>query len=282
MALSASGRAAQGAGSACSGQRARAAAPRAAALAPPRAAAASASSSSAAAAATAMTAPQQQHSQEQQQQPWRRRAAAGAAPSPRQQRQQRRPSWLAADAPSAAGALASASLDEDAGPSSLGPDAAAAIAYSLQLAHTAEVYEVHAWMLLLGILKDESSTAARALAAAGLDDLYGAWHEVLWALNVSNGLRPRAYTPKLAWAPGAYAIVNGAVRFAGWAGRDKVASHDLLMALAAAGVLENLFPDLALSFDAVRRAVQKTAGEAYKLPDDDPSQPTVMASQDIF
>ncbi|KAI8476795.1 MAG: hypothetical protein J3K34DRAFT_400486 [Monoraphidium minutum] len=139
----------------------------------------------------------------------------------------------------------------------------------MQLAWTGETYEVHAWMLLLGILKEEGCAAADALRGLGLTDLYGAWHEVLWALNAANGLEPRAFTDKLAWAPGAYKVMNGAVRFAGWAGRDKVASQDILMALAAAGSLEGLFPDLELDFDNVRRAVAAAAGDKYRLPDED-------------
>jgi hypothetical protein len=215
-------------------------------------------------------------------------AAAARRPQPhrrhlnqqqQQQQQQQRPSWVARDAP--APALATTSVEEDAGPSVLGADAAEIIAYASHLAVTGETYEVHTWMLLLGILKDESCLAAKALVRAGLDDLYGAWHEVLWALNVSDGLDPRAFTASLAWAPGAGKVVNGAVRFAGWAGRDKVLSQDLLMAIAAAGALEQLFPDLGLTFEAVRRAVQKEAGEAYRLPDDDPAD-AALQSQDIF
>lgn len=196
-----------------------------------------------------------------------------------QQQQQPRPSWVARDA--AAPALATQSIEEDLGPSTLGPDAAQAIAYAMRLAWAGETYEVHAWMLLLGILKDEASAAAAALRRAGLEDLYGAWHEVLWALNVSDGLEPRAPKAGLSWAPGAYKILNGAVTFAGWAGRDKVGSQDLLMALAAAGSLGALFPDLDLGLDAVRRAVQKETGDRYKLPDDDPSD-AALQSQDIF
>jgi len=197
----------------------------------------------------------------------------------RRSQRQRQPSWVARDAP--APALATTSVEEDAGPSSLGTDVAEIIAYAMQMARTGETYEVHTWMLLLGILKDEGGAAARALRRAGLEDLYGAWHEVLWALNVSDGLQPRAFTAKLEWAPGAYRVVNGAVRFAGWAGRDRVAAQDLLMAIAAAGALEHLFPDVGLTFEAVRRAVQKEAGEVYRLPDDDPAD-GAMQSQDIF
>lgn len=211
--------------------------------------------------------PQQQQRQQRHSRPQQR------------QHQQQHPSWVARDA--AAPAMASQSIDEDLGPSSLGPDMAQIVAYAMQLAWTGENYEVHTWMLLLGILKDERCAAAKVLQSLGLDDLYAAWHEVLWALNVADGLTPRAFTSRLSWAPGAYKVVNGAVRFAGWAGRDKVASHDLLMALAAAGTLEHLFPDLGMNFEAVRRAVQKETGDRYKLPDDDPAD-AGLQGQDFF
>ena len=196
-------------------------------------------------------------------------------------RRRQQPTWVARDAAAPAPAISSASLDEDLGPSSLGADAAQIIAYALELAATAETYEVHAWMLLLGILKGEATPAAKALVALGVADAYAAWHEVLWALNVSNGLEPRAFTHKLAWAPGAYKVVNGAVRFAGWAGRDKVGSQDLLLALAAAGCLENLFPDLQMDFDNVRRAIGKASGDAYRLPNEDPKDAAIR-NQDMF
>lgn len=215
---------------------------------------------------------------QQQQQHHRRRQHQQQLHNPFQQ-QQHLPSWVARDA--AAPALATQSVDEDAGPAAIGADAVAIFEYALQLAWTAETYEVHTWMLLLGILRSEDCVAARALKAAGLEDLYAAWHEVLWALNVSDGLEPRAFTPRLRWAPGARAVADGAVRFAGWAGREKVASQDVLMAVAAAGCLDDLFPDLNLRFEAVRRAVQKEAGERYRLPDDDAAA-EALAGDDNF
>eukprot|EP00877_Chromochloris_zofingiensis_P009353 jgi/Chrzof1/4671/Cz14g22080.t1 len=122
-------------------------------------------------------------------------------------------------------------------------------------------------MILLGLLRNESCTAAQVLKQLGLDDLYGAWHEVLWALNVSDGLEPRAFTEDIDWGRRAYKIVNAAPRFAGWAGRDKVETEDLLMAFAASDVLETLFPDLEISFDKVKQAIEAKTGSKYDLPD---------------
>lgn len=119
----------------------------------------------------------------------------------------------------------------------------------------------------------------QVLQELGLDDIYGAWNEVLWALNVSDGLTPRAFTPYMQWGERASLIIQGAVRYAAWAGRDKVTTEDLLMALAASDVLTSLFPDIDLNFDRVKRAVEKKTGVVYNMPG---YEGAAMASQDIF
>eukprot|EP00775_Hariotina_reticulata_P007637 gene7637-7839_t len=129
------------------------------------------------------------------------------------------------------------------------------------------------------MLKKEDCIACQILQELGLDDLYGAWHEVLWALNVSDGLQPRAFTPYVNWGERASLIVQGSVRFGMWAGRDKVASEDLLMAFAASDVLSSLFPDVDLSLDRVKRAVEKRTGAKYNLPGYEES---ALSSQDMF
>jgi hypothetical protein len=144
----------------------------------------------------------------------------------------------------------------------------AIINYALEFARVSETYEVNSWMLLMGVMRIEASTAAKSLRALGLDDLYGAWHEVLWAMNCVSALEPRTFVPEIGFADRAYHVLVGACRFAHWGGRTKVQSEDLLMALAAGGVLEGLFPDLKLSFARVRAAVEKQAGGVYVLPDD--------------
>lgn len=154
------------------------------------------------------------------------------------------------------------------------------IRYALEFARASETYEVNSWMLLLGILKQENSTAAKTLKAMGLDDLYGAWHEVLWALNVCDALEARPPVPEISFADRAYRVLVGAGRFAQWGGRTKVQSEDLLMALAAGAVLEGLFPDLNPTFDRVRKAVQKEAGGVYILPDDGEEKPISQVSID--
>mmetsp|Transcript_5422 Transcript_5422/g.11984 ORF Transcript_5422/g.11984 Transcript_5422/m.11984 type:complete len:259 (+) Transcript_5422:36-812(+) len=141
------------------------------------------------------------------------------------------------------------------------------IQYAINLARVSETYEVHSWMLLLGLLKHETSTGAKILQDLGLTDLYGAWHEVLWALHSCDGLESRAYTPEICFATRAFRIMRGASNFAQWAGRSKVQSEDILMALAAANVLNGLFPDLSLTFAHVRKAAAKR-GCRYNLPDD--------------
>lgn len=117
-------------------------------------------------------------------------------------------------------------------------------------------------------------------APPGIDDPYAAWHEVLWALNVSDGLAPRAFRARIDWSPGAHAALSAAVKFAGAAGRDKVTSIDIVLSLAAAGVLGHLFPDLDMSLPAVRRAAAQVAGEKYVLPGDKGA--TVSAPGDMF
>ncbi len=158
--------------------------------------------------------------------------------------------------------------------------AGAIILYAIEFARAAETYEVNSWMLLLGILKHEQSQAARALQALGLDDLYGAWNEVLWALNVVDALEPKPFVPEIGFADRAYHVLLGAARFAQWGGRTKVQSEDILLALAAGQVLEDLFPDAKLSFARVRRGVEKLAGGVYVLPDDEPGQ--AGAAKDDF
>ena len=77
-------------------------------------------------------------------------------------------------------------------------------------------------------------------------------------------------------------MLLGCTSFAGWGGRSKVQSEDLLMALAAGGVLAGLFPDLKLSFEHVRKAAAKH-GCNYALPDDTPeTQAEVKAEDDNF
>jgi len=142
------------------------------------------------------------------------------------------------------------------------------INYALEFCKASETYQVHSWMVLLGILKYENSTAAKVLKSMGLDDLYGAWHEVLWALNACDGLEPKAFQPEITFADRAYRVVVASTNFASWNGRTKVQSEDLLMALAAGNVLDGLFPDLNLSFARVRKAVEKQTGSKYALPDD--------------
>jgi ATP-dependent Clp protease ATP-binding subunit ClpA len=118
-------------------------------------------------------------------------------------------------------------------PSALSTDVTDILLYAMQLAWTSETYEVHSWMVLLGILRKENSAAAQILSQLGVEDLYGAWHEVLWALNASDGLKARAFTPKLRFAYRARKIVDGSLTFASFAGRDVVKSEDMLLALAA-------------------------------------------------
>jgi hypothetical protein len=117
------------------------------------------------------------------------------------------------------------------------------------------------------------------LRELGIDDIYGAWNEVLWALNVADGLTPRAFTAYLQWGERASLILQGAVRYGSWAGRDKVTTEDLLMAFAASDVLTSLFPDVDLNFDRVKRAVEKKTGVVYNMPG---YEGAAMSSQDMF
>ncbi len=146
---------------------------------------------------------------------------------------------------------------------------AAIIQYAIDFAKASETYEVNSWMLLMGILKFEQCTAAKTLQRMGIDDLYGAWHEVLWAMQAVDALETRPFVPEIGFADRAYHVLIGASRFAEWGGRTKVQSEDLLMALAAGAVLEGLFPDIKPTFSRVRQAVEQQAGGVYVLPDDD-------------
>ena len=67
--------------------------------------------------------------------------------------------------------------------------ATAIISYSINFARVSETFEVHSWMLLLGLLKQEDCRAAKILKDLGLDDLYGAWNEVRMALRHKHGER---------------------------------------------------------------------------------------------
>ncbi len=153
------------------------------------------------------------------------------------------------------------------GGSSISRAAGDILKYAINFSRVSETYEVHTWMLLLGLLRQEKCKAVAILADVGVDDVYGAWHEVLWALDVSNGLEPRAATPDIGFSDLAFRVMVGAGNFSAWARRPKVQSEDILMALAAAGVLDSLFPDLKLTFERVRKAAAKQ-GVRYQLPDD--------------
>jgi hypothetical protein len=147
--------------------------------------------------------------------------------------------------------------------------------YALNFAQLSETYEAHSWMILLGLLKQEDCRAAKILKDMGLSDLYGAWHEVLWALHVSDGLEPRAFTSNLHFGDRAGLILSGSQNFAIWGGRMKVQSEDILMALAAGHVLTGLFPDLNLTLENVRRAAAKH-GCRYLIPDEGPEKLPVV------
>jgi hypothetical protein len=145
------------------------------------------------------------------------------------------------------------------------------IQYAFNFARVSETYESHSWMLVLGLLKHEDCRACKILKDAGLVDLYGAWNEALWALNISNGLKPRAFTSEIRFSDRALRILVGACNFAKWGGRTKVQSEDLLMALAAGNVLTGLYPDLGLTLERVRSSAAKH-GVRYALPDDTPEK----------
>ncbi|MEW5302230.1 MAG: hypothetical protein WDW36_005032 [Sanguina aurantia] len=144
------------------------------------------------------------------------------------------------------------------------------VAYACNIAKASETYEVHSWMLLLGLLKEETCVAAVVLQDLGLDDLYGAWHEVLWALHVSDGLKPRAFTADIVFDDKSALILRATTNFATWHGKDKVQSEDLLMALANGNILTGLFPDLPVDFAHVRVAIEARQGRRYVLPLDEP------------
>jgi hypothetical protein len=52
-------------------------------------------------------------------------------------------------------------VEELVGPSALQPEVFEIITYALKLAWTAETYNVHSWMVLLGLLKKESYVACQ-------------------------------------------------------------------------------------------------------------------------
>ena len=133
----------------------------------------------------------------------------------------------------------------------------------------------------MGILKYETCTAAKILKSLGLEDLYGAWNEVLWALNVCDGLQPRSFVTDIKFADRAFKVITAASDFAVWHGKDKMYSEDVLMALAAGGVLEDLFPDLNLSFERVRKAVEKESGRRYQLPDETEEAGPLKSEDDV-
>ncbi|PNW84426.1 hypothetical protein CHLRE_03g144667v5 [Chlamydomonas reinhardtii] len=155
------------------------------------------------------------------------------------------------------------------------------IQYAINFARASETYEVHSWMVLMGILKYETCTAAKILKSLGLEDLYGAWNEVLWALNVCDGLQPRSFVTDIKFADRAFKVITAASDFAVWHGKDKMYSEDVLMALAAGGVLEDLFPDLNLSFERVRKAVEKESGRRYQLPDETEEAGPLKSEDDV-
>jgi len=155
------------------------------------------------------------------------------------------------------------------------------ITYAMNLARTAETYSVHPWFLLLGLLRQEDCTACKVLKSLGLEDLYGAWHEVLWALRVSDGLERKPFMPEISFTDRAYKVLKAAVRFAHWGGRKKVQSEDLLLALAASSTLDGIFPDLNLNFGHVRAGVERIAGGRYFLPDDEEAG-LAQQSVDVF
>jgi len=225
--------------------------------------------------------------QAQQQRASPRAAAAAAACAPRRPAGARRSAAgvvvprAAAGAAAGAGGAAEPSAADLESPSSLAADAYEIVDYAIKFAFTAEVYEVHSWMLVLGLLKQEKCVAAGILKEQGLEDLYGAWNETLWALNACNGLEPRAFVPTVQFGERARKVLNGAIRFAGFQGREKVQTEDILLALAAAGVWEALFPDVDLSFDTLKAGVERWSREEYKLPGYDAPEAAPKA-EDMF
>lgn len=161
-------------------------------------------------------------------------------------------------------------------------NAAGIFTYALNMARASETYKMHSWMIVLGLLRNEQCKASVILSKeCGLDDLYGAWHEVLWTLNAANGLDPVAYKAEISYTDLALRIVCSSTNFAHWGGRDKVHSEDILMSLAAGNVLQDLFPDLDLSFDHIRRSAAKH-GCKYELPEDSEEDKEVVEAQDIL
>lgn len=154
--------------------------------------------------------------------------------------------------------------------------------YAIDLSKAAGTYEVHSWMLVLGILRKENCNAAVLLKQLGLEDLYGAWHEVLWALYVSDGLEAKSYKPEVQLSVRTQNILCGAVNAAKLQGRDKVESQDLLLLLAGTGVLEGLFPDLDLQADTVRAAIEDFVGYRYVIPGDVPDDTPPVKEEDLL
>jgi hypothetical protein len=98
------------------------------------------------------------------------RSAAGTSSSlqqPQHVQQHIQQRFAPSSSPVAARAAATASMDveELVGPSSLQPEVFEIITYALKLAWTAETYNVHSWMVLLGLLKKESYTACQVRQA---------------------------------------------------------------------------------------------------------------------
>lgn len=154
--------------------------------------------------------------------------------------------------------------------------------YALEFCKASQTYQVHPWMFLLGILKHENCRAAKTLKSMGIDDLYGAWHEVLWALHVCDGLQPRAFQPEIGFADSAHSVFIASANLAESCGRQKVQSEDLLLALAAANILEGLFPDLNLSLARVRKAVEQQTGCHYVMPGEDTETAPTSESVDFL
>lgn len=154
--------------------------------------------------------------------------------------------------------------------------------YAIALCNAAGTYEVHSWMLLLGMLRRENCTASIILKELGLHDLYGAWHEVLWALHVADGLKPQAYRPQVVFSERVRNILCGAANAATLQGREKVESQDLLLLLSGTGVLDGLFPDLDLSAERVRKEIESLAGVPYVIPGEEFEDEDEAATEDLL
>jgi ATP-dependent Clp protease ATP-binding subunit ClpA len=175
---------------------------------------------------------------------------------------------------------ASMPSDADTGLPEFGPESKSIMKYAIKFASVSETYTVHPWTLLLGLLRQEDSTACKVLKELGLTDIYGAWHEVLWALNVCDALKPRGYTYEITFVDLTFRTVDGAGKFAIWRESETADSEDMLMALTAAGVLDSLFPDLNLNFQRVRKTIESMTSCSYTLPIDD--ELSNMSPDDMF